>query len=155
MNRSEWISKARELLADNPEAAELLAVELDAPTVIVGEVIDDDELEAEGLGAKATAPPSSPRPSPSSTKLARQGTRAHRNTGALARAARFGVRKLTEPDEPRLYGTERLEVGVHNLTEKAVDKGLDALEGVKEKLPSLRSRGAAFAGRRLGRGAKQ
>ena len=144
MTRDEWISQARELLAGRPEAEELLAVAPEAATVIEAEIVDDDDERS--VGANREASPTA--------KLARRpyAPRASRRMGALARAGRFAARKLTEPDaEDRLYGTERLEVGVHKITERVVDEGLDALEGVKERLPSLRDRGSAFAGRKLGR----
>ena len=147
MTRDEWIAKARELLADQDDAQELLADSPDAPTVVVGELVEDDE-PAETVGAK-------PSPAVVSVELAPRAREARpgRPPGVLARMGRFAARKLTEPDEAEapLYGTERLEVGVHNLTEKAVDRGLDALQGAKAKLPQLRDRGAAFRGRRLGR----
>jgi hypothetical protein len=144
MTRDEWIAQARELLAGIPAASELLSSAPEAATVIEGELVEDDE-PTRRVGAN--------RPAPIAVGLARRGTRARpARHGVLARAGRFAARKLTEPDvEAPLYGTERLEVGVHKITERAVEEGLNALSGVKERLPSLSNRGAAFAGRKLGR----
>ena len=106
MTREEWIAQARELLADIPAARELLSSSPDAPIVIEGELVEDDE-PAPRVGAN--------RPPPNADALARRGTRARpARLGVLARAGRFAGRKLSEHDavEP-LFGTERLEVGVH------------------------------------------
>jgi hypothetical protein len=130
MNRDEWIDRARKLLEGNPEASELLEGAPDAPTVIV---VEAEEIEE--LPARQAAPEPARRPP----------------SRALVRGARFARKLFTEP-EARLYGTERVEVAAHQITERVVDRGMDALEGAVASLPTLSDRGAAWSRRRLGTG---
>ncbi len=137
MTREEWIAQARALLEGNPEASELLEEPPRPATVVFAEVVEDD-AELEQAQAVEVVVPAVPESSPR-----RRGSTESR---ALVRAGRFARRALTEPED-RLYGTERLEVKAHQVTERIVDKGMDALERLPGKLPTLRKRGRRFAGR--------
>jgi len=155
MTKDAWIARARELLAGNDDAAQLLAVDFeleDQPAtlqVIEGEVIEDGQSETPGKAVARIEPvvlrdpgPHKPGPPP-----ARRGF-ATRFGGMVKQAAEA----LAESDEEApLSGFDRLDVRMGETAERAVDKGLDALKDIPKHAPSLRDRGAAFRGRKLGR----
>lgn len=154
MTRAEWIAKARELLKDNDQAAELLAVSFAAPVVVEAELVEAELVEPPAAPQSASTPaaPVVIRvPGPRASKaVARVKPKAP--PGRLERLGRFAARHITRPDdeEAPAYGTERVELAAARLSERAIDKGMDALEGLKGKAPELRDRGAAMRGRRLG-----
>lgn len=157
MTRDEWIAKARELLIliqGNPETDKLLAVSFAAPLVVEPEIVEAEFVE----------PPAAPQAEPAREApvlITVPGARASKAVarvkpkpapGRLERLGRFAARHVTRPDESEApaYGTERVELAAAQLSEKMVDRGMDALEGLKGKAPVLRDRGAAMRGRRLG-----
>lgn len=107
--------------------------------VVEGEIIEEGDEDAPKLVVLTDPTPSD---------VAR---RPKKPQSALRRFGRFAARQATQADEDRLYGTERLEVGVHRATERLVDKALDGIEKVPDMMPTLRDRGAAYRGRKMGR----
>lgn len=130
MTREQWIERARELLADNDEAAELLAVTFEAPTVIEAEVVVDDELdepESQAPAAEAEAP----APARARTGLAQRFT-----------LGKVDLKKVAT-DEGELTATERAELGLRDLGDKAATAAMDALEDLPNRAPTI-NRDRAF-----------
>ena len=140
MTRDEWIERARELLAGNEDAAELLGATIQSE-VVVAELVTEPaavaRVEPTTLRVEAR-----PRSKP-----------AARRAGRLERFARAVGNHITRDEDDRpLRGFERFDVRSGELAEKAIDKGMDSLASIPEKMPKLGKRGNAWAGRKLGRG---
>jgi len=144
MTRDEWIERARELLAGNEDAAELLGATIQSE-VVVAELVTEPVTEAAAVA----------RIEPTTLRIeARPRSKpAVRRAGRLERFARAVGNRITRDEDDRpLRGFERFDVRSGELAEKAIDKGMDSLASIPEKMPKLGKRGNAWAGRKLGRG---
>lgn len=149
MTRDEWIKQARILLTDNDAAAELLAAEID-PEVLEAEFVEKKERPEMGDQIAKITPVIIKVPAPAAPQR-RGGARG----GFMARfgkAVDAGLSAAEKAEDKPLSGFERLDVKTGELAEKAIDKGMDAISSIPEKMPTLRDRGSAWRGRRLGRG---
>jgi hypothetical protein len=141
MTRDEWLARARAHLP-----ADLLEQE-PKPEAVVVEVIEAEVVEEP---PRATVSSSATAPAPVVLR-ASDGSRAPQR-GSLARARRFARRAMEsvplEDEEPRPYGSERIERKALEATERIIDRGMDVLES--RAVPRLRSRGGRFARKRGG-----